>query len=483
MAKDAGTESGANTGPSTRTLAALAALGGVAAMWAVFLWGELLVARSGGTTFCELGGSASCSQLWDGAFASQVHAITRIPVAGWGVIWGVLAMALPLVALIRRDEDGSPAAFVTASRIIGAVGALGVVGLLVVSAAAGNLCIGCLGTYIVTGLYAIVSLYGLRDEGFDEMGGAVGAAAGGTVALALVLLYPGMQTPKSQASQQKDVLKAAASTAGGNGAAAKTAPDNHAANDGHGHSSGGGGLTAPDKPVAPQNPADVTARLRQFFGSIPPPMKQGIADSVGMFKASPVFNVGTPRVVLGGDAKLTITEWTDIRCGHCAQLHEALEEIHKVVPPGSFNVVPRHFPLDGTCNSGIQRRGDGVSCLAAKAQICLEPLGDKLFEYSGKLFKNQQSLTAQMVMDLAKPYMPEDALKNCINSPTTEAALKSDVEAALKTQPEGTPVVLINGKKGTGFGAFLFAMIVAGGNVDDPAFQMLPPANPNAHVH
>lgn len=477
MAKDAGTESAAKTGPSTRTLAALAGLGGVAAMWAVFLWGELLVARSGGTTFCELGGSASCSQLWDGAFASQVHAITRIPVAGWGVIWGVLAMALPLVALIRRDEAGSPTAFVTASRLIGAVGALGVVGLLVVSAAAGNLCIGCLGTYIITGLYALVALYGLRDEGFDEMGGAIGAAAGGTVALALVLLYPGMQTPKSQASQQKDVLKTAAKVASGTNAG-------HAANDGHGHSAAPtGGLSAPAKPVAPQNPADVTARLRQFFGSIPPPMKQGIADSVGMYKASPVFDVGAPRVVLGGDAKLTITEWTDIRCGHCAQLHEALEEIHKVVPPGSFNVVPRHFPLDGTCNSGIQRRGDGVSCLAAKAQICLEPLGDKLFEYSGKLFKNQQSLTPKMVMDLAKPYMPEDALQKCINSPATEAALKSDVEAALKTNPEGTPVVLINGKKGTGFGAFLFAMIVAGGNVDDPAFQMLPAANPNAHVH
>src|SRR5690606_31977881 len=98
----------AAVGPSARSLGALVALGVVSALWALFLWAELVVARSGGSAFCAVGDKLDCVALWDGDFASGVHRLTRLPVAGWGLLWGGLATLFPLLALVRRSEDGSP---------------------------------------------------------------------------------------------------------------------------------------------------------------------------------------------------------------------------------------------------------------------------------------------------------------------------------------------------------------------------------------
>ena len=67
-------------------------------------------------------------------------------------------------------------------------------------------------------------------------------------------------------------------------------------------------------------------------------------------------------------------------------LHETMKEIAKSVPPGLFSVDARHFPLDGFCNSGVQRKSpDGARCIGAKAQICMEGV-PKAADASGALF-------------------------------------------------------------------------------------------------
>ena len=47
---------------------------------------------------------------------------------------------------------------------------------------------------------------------------------------------------------------------------------------------------------------------------------------------------------------------------------------------------------------------------------------------------------------------------------------------------DGTPLVLVNGRKATSFPPFLYAMVLTGGRTDHPAFATLPAANPSAHL-
>ena len=60
---------------------------------------------------------------------------------------------------------------------------------------------------------------------------------------------------------------------------------------------------------------------------------------------------------------------------------------------------------------------------------------------------------------------------------TTEAANEGRVE------DEGLSYVVVNGKRGTSFGPFLYAMILTKGSADHPAFDTLPPPTPTAHLH
>ena len=138
--------------------------------------------------------------------------------------------------------------------------------------------------------------------------------------------------------------------------------------------------------------------------------------------------------------------------------------------------------MDGTCNALVPGKGAPLRCLAAKARICLE--GQPGAEaFATALFENQEALDAAQVVALANPYMERRALEACVASESTRAKLEDDIRFAAQYDPDGTPLVLINGRKGTSFGPFLFAMVVSGGEASLPAFDLLPPPDPNAHVH
>jgi serine/threonine-protein kinase len=190
-----------------------------------------------------------------------------------------------------------------------------------------------------------------------------------------------------------------------------------------------------------------------------------------------------PRLLLGSEgAPVRITEFTDVLCSHCADLQKTLDALREHLPEGSFSIEPRQFPLDGTCNALVPARGAPLRCLAAKARICLE--GHPGAEaFAAALFENQETLDADRVFTLAGPYMARRPLEACIASASTRSKLEDDIRFASQYDPDGTPLVLVNGRKGTSFGPFLFAMVVSGGEASPPAFDGLPPPDPNAHVH
>ena len=438
-----------------RSLARLVVLGALSAIWSVVLWEELVLVRSGGSSFCGFGGKFDCAAVWNGAFASTVHRLTGLPIAGWGLVWSAVAFLLPLAALLRTAERRPIDPLVSAVRLTGLAGILAVALMIAESAVAGAICLGCIATYVLVGAYAFIALLQWRPAGFPAARRGATLATGAAVAAFLLLLYPGLRTPKTSGEAGRRAMAEAA---------ARAEPA--------GQVTAGTGDTRRDE------------RLTELVGSLEPPLRQTLADSLSIYRASPTQQPPPPRALVGSDlAPVKITEFTDILCEHCAGLHETLKTLRESLPPGSFSVDSRQFPLDSRCNPLVGgSREDDVRCVAAKARICLEPTGNepKLAE---ALFARQKGLTREKVFEIAAPFMPRPALQACIDAPATRAKLEEDVTAAAHYDSDGTPIVVVNGRKGTSFGPFLYAIIQTRGGAEHPAFDLLPPGDPHAHLH
>jgi protein-disulfide isomerase len=424
-------------------------LGAGTALWSLVLWGELLLARAGGRAFCPLGGEGDCARLWDAAFASAVHRVTGLPVAAWGVAWGLAAFLLPLVALWRRAEDRPALPVLTATRILAAAGVLGVCVAAAAAASERVFCGGCIVVYVLVAGHAGIALFGWPSLGWPDVKGGLAWAGGVLLPVLAALLYPGLHTPRSSSEASRTVL--AATPPAGQGATSAAAGD--------------------------------TGPLGEMIASLTPDQRQTLSDSLHVYRTSSPLTLPPPRALSGSaSAPVRITEFTDVLCSHCAELHETLGLLRQHLPAESFSVDSRQFPLDGDCNPLVTaRRGEAVRCLGAKVRICLEgnPGAD---EAAGRLFAAQRSLTPQRVLELAVPGAPH-SLDTCLARPATAERLREDVELAGRWNPEGTPLVVVNGRRGTSFGPFLYAMVVTGGSPDHPALAALPPPNPQAHLH
>jgi serine/threonine-protein kinase len=433
--------------PSPASLASLTALGVLSALWSLFQWAELLVARAGGTAVCAFGGDTDCVAVWNSALASAVHGRTGLPVAGWGLVWGLVASALPLLALLRAAQGRPAAALVSGVRLAAAAGVATVVVLLVAVAAIGTFCAGCAVAYLLVAGYAGIALLGWPGFGLPDAGRGLAFAVAAAVAAFLVLLYPGLKTPRDGGQAGREaVASGARPQSGGTGDAR-------------------------------------TAQLREFVEGLRPELKQTLSDSLHLYRTSPQVAPVAPRSLDGPiDAPVRITEFTDVRCEHCADLQQTLETLRESLPAGSFSVEPRQFPLDGECNPLIEARLDPVRCLVASTRICLEGKpGARAF--ANAAFEHQASLTRDQVFALAAPHVGRRELEACLASEGVRGKLRDDIGYASKFDPEGTPIVLVNGRKGTSFGPFLYAMVLTGGADSSPAFDALPPPNPAAHLH
>ncbi len=440
----------------TRLLAILAALGAASAAWAIFLWRELIRARAGETPFCGFGESADCGDLWNAAFASTLHRATGLPVAGWGLAWGLVAVALPLLALAFRGRERRESVACSAIDLTAVAGVAGIVVLLAASAAEGLFCTSCALTYVFTLAYAAVTFFGLRTRPVPRSPQGVALAAAATVAAYLLLLYPGLETPKNAAEEGRRALADVERRNAGQGGASRII----------------GGV-------------NLDGMLEEFLATLRPQTRQGLADTLHLYRNGPAFDPEPPRNLTLGTAGdgILITEFTDVLCSHCATLHQTLDQLHGLLPPGSFHVDARHFPLDGRCNANMRPRdGDDVRCLAARAQICAEDTG-RAHDFAGALFARQGDLTAGLAQELAAPFLDRAALGQCLTGEESARKLAEDVDYAARYDPHGTPVVLINGRLGYAYAPFLFAIILTQGDPDHPLFASLPPPNEQAHVH
>ncbi len=415
-------------GPGRTALASLCTLAIASALWGLFLWGELQSLRMGGEVFCPLGEGAACTALWDSEFATAVHALSGLPIAGWGMVWGLVALAAALSLLWA----GRSALLLGALVATAAAGALAALVLAAVSISVGTLCGNCLLTYVLVGAYATLVFWTTRGLARRELAQGAVAAAGLTAILFALFLYPASRTPLAALeSRVSDLVKSESGS--------------------------------------------LDERLERFVADLAPTDKLAFAEALESFSVAPVPPLRPPRGLHGSPrAPVRLTDFTDTLCGHCAVFHSGLEALEQTLPAGSFSVEERQFPLDKACNAAGPSRGPGesVRCRAALARICMEGT-PHAFDYSGDLFRNQETLSAEQVVTLAARYTEADVLSGCMESADTLAKLQDDIDWALAEGLRGTPMVLVNGRQAPASPPFLYALILARGDARHPAFAGL----------
>jgi len=507
--------------PGARALALAVALAAAHALWSLFQWTQLILARRGSDHFCGLGEPGSCAAVWDLPLASAVQGGTGLPVAGWGLVWSVVAFALPLWALVRQARGQRLEPIWSAALLTVLAGIASVAVLAAASLAASEICTTCVITYALVLAYAAVSLRAsdrLRPAQIQR--GAL-LAAGATLVAFLALLYPGLRTPQSSAATESAFLEAAKSAVEARESTieAKEAPVEAEEAPVEARESAIKAEEAPvearesaikveeapvearesaikveERPVqvakraieVKEEPVEIAenpeaAQLEELISRLSPELRQGLSDGLAVYSRGDRVPLRPARQLIGlSTAPVRITEFTDVLCGHCASLHQTIKVLREMLPSGSFALEPRQFPLDAECNPAVQMKsGDGVRCLAARAMICVEkdwlPFADALFE-------NQRWLTTEKIYDFASPFIARDRLEDCVSSPETEAKLQDDIAWAMQHDIQGTPLVLVNGREVPHSLQFLYAMVLAKANPENPAFTALPPPQPQARL-
>ena len=182
--------------PHTNNLSgykALLALGLANLGWSLFQWVELVDARKGGKPSCSFNATLDCGAVWDGNFASAVHDLTLIPVAGWGSIWALIAVLLPLFILRNGSENLRAATRLTALAGLGSIPILGGASLSM-----GVFCLWCIITYILVAIYGFIVHTKTEGGLFLDLGKGLSTSVGLLVLGVALAWVPATNTPKNQ---------------------------------------------------------------------------------------------------------------------------------------------------------------------------------------------------------------------------------------------------------------------------------------------
>jgi len=149
------------------------------------------------------------------------------------------------------------------------------------------------------------------------------------------------------------------------------------------------------------------------------------------------------------DALVTLVEFSDFECGHCANAYRSLKQ---VLPRYQKDVRVRfhHFPLDSACNPSVKHSLHQYACLAAMASECAATQG-RFWEYHDLLFENQSNLDRDSLIAYAdRVGLDRAAFVACLDSDAPREAIARDVAEGMRLGIESTPTIFVNGRTITG---------------------------------
>lgn len=195
---------------------------------------------------------------------------------------------------------------------------------------------------------------------------------------------------------------------------------------------------------------DIMYRESHGLGEIEKIAKERVA----YWQVAPVqnFNLNEGLVFQKGTTEpiMTIVEFADFRCSHCANAAPSLHSFTNNHP--DVKLIYKAFPLDGTCNEAMQGGGDGISCGLAAATLCAEQMAQKGWQTHDYFFANQMAIIQahnldKNLEDMSKSIgLPLDELKTCVKSAAIQERVRNMAREGANAQIRGTPAVFVNGK-------------------------------------
>jgi protein-disulfide isomerase len=191
------------------------------------------------------------------------------------------------------------------------------------------------------------------------------------------------------------------------------------------------------------------------------PTKRALVSSTssGLAVSSAIHSASAPPANTGVDPaghpytgatqpSLTIVEFSDYQCPHCAKAHGTLRALVQRYP-NEIRVVHRHFPLDNDCNPLITRPFHQHSCYYSRLAVCSATFG-RFWLANDYLFEHGRDEAPVALETLARiiDVKPED-LRRCL-SEKGDALLKPDIDEGLQLHIDGTPTFVIDGQLYTG---------------------------------
>lgn len=172
-------------------------------------------------------------------------------------------------------------------------------------------------------------------------------------------------------------------------------------------------------------------------------MQPQIRDFLSKQPRVSVDTAGDPRKG-PADAPITLVEFSDFFCPAC-QRAAKVNTILLAGHPKEVALVFKHYPLDTSCNSAVQRMVHPGACQAAAAGECAHlqgkfwPLHDVIFE------KGHQYDVADLPADVQRAGLDMEMFQQCVDSGEGLEAVRRDIAEGQKAGVGSTPTYVVNG--------------------------------------
>jgi protein-disulfide isomerase/uncharacterized membrane protein len=165
------------------------------------------------------------------------------------------------------------------------------------------------------------------------------------------------------------------------------------------------------------------------------------------FESGNAYEISAQNSPIEGNTKaqVTIVEFSDFECPHCAENHKNLPSFATLFGD-QVRIIYKNFPLDTACNSGGMHH---KACLAAYAARCVfQKKGFEAFkEIQSYLFKNQEFFDKESILEKALTLgLASSEFEACIDSNSVKNEIKEEIELGKSIGVESTPSVFINGR-------------------------------------
>ena len=144
------------------------------------------------------------------------------------------------------------------------------------------------------------------------------------------------------------------------------------------------------------------------------------------------------------EAPVQVVVFSDMQCPFCKAAARALEQLsHRY----EMTLVFKNFPLDKSCNRGLEKSVHFFACSAALYARCAGEQGASNFWRMHDAIADIDHLSPELLASLPKQLgLDETQIESCISAGAERQVVLDDVEEGLSLGIQGTPAIYVNGK-------------------------------------